>query len=313
MKMISKVTILSVICAALLQLPSCTSSDTNTETPSDHNHLRETPISIATWNVHNLFDTTCDSGACDYTDYEKISTASAYKSKLYTTAAGIRLLDADVVMLQEIEKEDCLKDLLDQHLPQYPYYVFGEQGTTASVDVALISKWPIKDIQLHRNNTSFTTINGDVKKLARELIQATVVLDSGEEVTIFTTHFISKASDDIGVRRNEEGKLVNQIIANYEALHADAKIAFGGDLNDSPDSIPLANLAANNVLINSTAGAPIETIYTWGGIAAFDHIFHSPELAKFHVKTDVFCTANKTYLEGSDHCAVKATYKIISN
>jgi len=304
-------TLLFVVSSTLLQFSGCTSADTNTENAIDVNTPRETPISIVTWNVHNLFDTVCDSGACGNTDYEKVYTANYYKGKLSTTASGLRMLNADIVMLQEIEKESCLTDLLNQYLKQYPYYVFGEHGSTATVDVALISKWPLKNIQFHRNNTSFTTVNGDVKKLARELIQATAVLESGEEITIFTTHFISKASDEEGIRRNEEGKLVNQIISEFEAAHPNAKIAFGGDLNDDPDSVALANLAADGVLINSTAGAPVETIYTWGGTSAFDHIFHNPALAQFHEKTEVFCTNGQTYLEGSDHCAVKANYKII--
>ncbi|MBQ1265638.1 MAG: endonuclease/exonuclease/phosphatase family protein [Proteobacteria bacterium] len=286
-----------------LGMASCseTTSETQPQTPND-----TTQITIATWNVHNLFDTECDSGACETTDYERQYAPDYYKKMIKNIAAGVRIFNSDIVMLQEIEKETSLEDLKAE-LPQYPYSVFGETGRLAGLDVGLLSKWPIVATKTHREEHPFE-LDDEMKLIARELIEATIALPTGENIVVFTTHFVSKVTDEEGNRRKNEARIVNEIIAAHEKEAPNAHIAFGGDLNDEPDSEPLTLLKQNNVLYNSTEGMKHEDIATWNNTAAFDHIFHNAALRAKHAKSYRVCSNNIGKLVPSDHCAMVAEY-----
>ena len=284
-------------------MAACNETNTEPQTQTPDNTI---PITIATWNVHNLFDTECDSGACKATDYERQYAPDYYQKMIKNVAAGVRIFNSDIVMLQEIEKESSLEDLKAE-LPQYPYSVFGETGRLASLDVALLSKWPIIATKTHREEHPFEA-DGATKLIARELIEATVTLPTGENIVVFTTHFVSKVTDEEGIRRENEARIVNEIIASREQDTPDALIAFGGDLNDEPDSVPLSLLKQNDVLYNSTEGMKHEAIATWNNTAALDHVFHNAALRKKHVKSYRVCSNNIGKLVPSDHCAMIAEY-----
>ncbi len=289
-------------------LPACAANDSSApKNGSDLN--RPVELSIATWNVHNFFDTICDSGSCEKGDYEPQLTESEYKNKLNFVAAGVKRLNADIIMLQEIEKESLLQELL-KGLPNYPFYVFGELGTTASVDVSIISRYPIIDIKLHRPETDFILPSTNTnKKLARELIEADIEVEDGLVVKVFTTHFVSKATDPSGERREIEAKITSQIIKAANDAQSDALIAFGGDLNDYPDSVPIATLHDEGNLINASVGTLSENATSWKHTARFDYIFHNENLASYHQDTTVECETTGTGFSDSDHCAVRSTYR----
>lgn len=269
---------------------------------------KDEEISIATWNVHNLFDTECDSGACESTDYERQYDPAKYQNQIYAIASGIRTFNSDIVMLQEIEKEQGLWDIMAE-LPQYPYGVFGETGRVAGLDVGVISKWPITKTAMHRNNHVFTLENGEEKLIARELIEATISLPTGDEITVFVTHFVSKVTDPEGERRENEARIVHDIIAQKESENPNVNIAFGGDLNDEPDSVPLSLLTEGGVLYNSTEGMHHDLITTWNLEAAFDHILHNANLKAHHVASHRECTGAVGHLNPSDHCAMVSVYR----
>lgn len=291
-------------CIALLTA-SC--SETTIENSTRPPQSNEIEVTIATWNVHNLFDTVCDSGACESTDYERQYAPADYKNRVYQIAAGIRQFNSDIVMLQEIEKAESLQDLQAQ-LPQYPYAVFGETGRMAGLDVALLSKWPIDSTAMHRKDHVFE-LNGEPKQIARELIEAAIVMPNGEKITIFTTHLVSKVTDPEGTRRENEAKIIHDIIAKAEKAAPNALIAFGGDLNDEPDSPSLTILMADGVLYNSTQGMEHSDITTWNNTAAFDHVMHNAGLKAHHRHSNTHCTGSLGKLNPSDHCAMISHYR----
>ena len=210
--------------------------------------------------------------------------------------------------VQEIEKEQGLWDIMAE-LPQYPYGVFGETGRVAGLDVGVISKWPITKTAMHRNSHTFTLDNGEEKLIARELIEATIALPTGDEVIVFATHLVSKVTDPEGERRENEARIIHDIIAQKEMEKPDANIAFGGDLNDEPDSQPLAYLTEGGVLYNSTEGMHHDLIATWNLQAAFDHILHNANLKAHHQSSHRVCTGSVGHLNPSDHCAMVSVYQ----
>lgn len=271
----------------------------------------KTRFTVTTWNVHHFFDTVCDSGSCGTSAYETQFTNAQYEAKLGKIASGIMNLDSDIVLLQEIEKEEGLKAIYDRFSPGiYTSYAFGEIGSTATVDVGMIVRGEITSVEKHRDKYWITLPDGTQKRIARELLQAEITLHSGIQVTAFVTHLVSKATDAIGDRRLEEAKLCHQIIADYIAENPNRLVIFGGDLNDYPDTPPLQAIEKDGLLIRSTLGMEPADFYTWRDSSAFDHIYYSAEFQNHMIDSRRVCDLNPyNGYSGSDHCALKATFE----
>ncbi len=281
----------------------------NPEQPKDQ-ELRTKRVRVATWNVHNFFNTTCDSEACGGSNYEPDVTESYYKSKLSDIKTGIWTLDSDVVMLQEIETESCLLDIQDKlSTKYYPSATFGEQDRPASLDVGLLTRGTITNVNKHRANHTLTLPDGTEKLLARELLEVEITLPNGVELTAFTTHFVSKATDSVGDRRLAEAVLTQQILKDYIDAHPGRLVVFGGDLNDTPDSAPIKALEKDNVLVSAYSNMNGQNITTWNDSNTFDHIYINAGEIDHLNKTEIICNdVRATGFMKSDHCAVKTTF-----
>ena len=77
-------------------------------------------LAIATFNVWRFFDTVCDSGECYGGDYEDAPTLSQFEYKADAIAEGIVGMQADVVILQEVETRTCLDALTERLGDTYP-------------------------------------------------------------------------------------------------------------------------------------------------------------------------------------------------
>ena len=266
---------------------------------------------VATFNTHNFFNMTCDSGACNPGDYEKVYNQQYYGNKLSDTIQSLKQINADVVMLQEIETESCLQDIL-VNMPEYTASVFGEIGSNASVDVALIAKGTFNFIKKHRADHSFTLPDGSQKKLARELIEAHLTLkDSQDEMILFTTHFVSKATDPDGIRRIEEARTVRSILDNAASENPNAIIIFGGDLNDFPESDPIQAIISDGKWQLASQDVPAEKVQTWK-TTSLDHLIHNAAIASHYYvagSTESVCRFPGGGLGSSDHCALRAQYQ----
>lgn len=275
--------------------------------PVDTNHR----VTVATWNVHHFFDTVCDSGSCARGDFETQFSAAEYEGKRSLVADGILKLDADVILLQEIEKESCLEDVYHQFKPGiYGGYAFGEIGMTATVDVGILTRGEITAVKYHRAQHWLTLPDGSQKRLARELLEAEITLQNGVELTVFVTHLVSKATDSVGHRRLEEAKLCQQIVSEYIAAHPGRLVIFGGDLNDDPDSAPMQAIEKDGVLVRSTAGMNPSEYYTWRNASALDHLYYASEFRQNLEKSERVCDSDPyNGYSDSDHCALKAVFQ----
>ena len=267
-------------------------------------------VRVATYNVHNLFDTECDSGACGSGNYEPLVTPGSYTSKVARVVDGIWNLNADVILLQEIEKESCLKDVQTSlSASVYPGAIFGDIGRSAAVNVAILTRGTVTNVRKHREGHQLPQGDGTTKLLARELLEVEITLNNGIELTAFTTHFVSKATDDVGNRRLAEARYTHDVLVDYIAAHPDRLVVFGGDLNDTPDSEPIQALEADGALVRSTRDMPAHEILTWGNQAAFDHLYYPAAFTDHYSTTTIYCdTSNHNGYSSSDHCAVRADF-----
>ncbi|MEZ4385618.1 MAG: endonuclease/exonuclease/phosphatase family protein [Nannocystaceae bacterium] len=267
-------------------------------------------VTVATFNVHLFFDTVCDSGQCSADDFEEVATPAAFEARADELAAAISALEADVVLLQEIENQSCV-DALAARLPEFTAVHLGEQGYAGSIDTAVLSTLPTLAVFTHLDE-EFPHPEGGMTSFTRALLEIHHDVDGARLIT-FAAHFRSKVFDDPG-RRLAEGQRAGEWIALRGVDYPDAMIVLGGDLNDTPGSPPLAALEDAAKVSRVAAELDDDTTYIYGNKAsAIDHLYVSTAAAGAHVagSTEIFRADTAmawTGWGGSDHAAVRATF-----
>lgn len=261
-------------------------------------------------NVHRLFDSTCDTGACASGDYEEVSSPSQIALRTERLAATFERLRADVVLVEEIETAPLLEAIADRMSGPRWSRVLGETGASASVDVGVMARFPITSVVRHRDRV-LTRPDGTTTTFARELLEVHLEV-RGKETVVFCAHFRSKANDDPG-RRFAEAVGAREIVAEVTKAHPDALVLLGGDLNDVPGSPPLVALEEGGALTRVSRSLPESTIatFTFAGVPqAIDH-FYAPTAdmpryvpGSFHAVFDPGARG----LAGSDHAGIVADF-----
>jgi endonuclease/exonuclease/phosphatase family metal-dependent hydrolase len=273
-----------------------------------------TPVTVATWNVERFFDLRCDSGRCGWGDYEELPTPEQFQAQAQRIADAIDALDADVVLLQEIESQECL-DELQRLLPEpYPVAVLGETGGDASVDVAILARGELVRTRGHRDQP-IPLDGGGTTRFARELLEVHLRLQ-GRDLIAFSAHFKSKSGDD-PARRLAEARAARQIALDTSLEHPDALVILGGDLNDTPDSEPLGALTEDQRLLRVAEDiAPEDWTYLWQNrTQAIDHLLLATDARGQYLPASamVLRGGRGDSYGGSDHCALTALFTWTEN
>lgn len=268
-------------------------------------------VRVATFNVHRFFDTTCDSGRCGGDQYEELPSPENFARRADQIAHAVARLDADVVLLQEVETAASLRALSERLGPSWPTAVLGEIGTPASVDVAVLARDPLRAVRTHRDRV-LRRPDGSETSFSRELLE--VELDRGGRTIIaFAAHLRSMVGDDPG-RRLAEARTSREIVGARAAERPDALVVFGGDCNDTPGSPTLDALVEGGVLERAAGGRPEAELatYVFGGQAiALDYLFRARDAAGALVPGGVSALWDSLPARGyggSDHAALRAVY-----
>ncbi|RKG92638.1 endonuclease/exonuclease/phosphatase family protein [Corallococcus sp. CA053C] len=283
---------------------ACTTPDSGTPIGSGNG------VRIAAFNVHRLFDTVCDSGSCGGTNYEELPTATEFAQQAERLARAITALNADIVLLEEVETQTSLDELL-RRMPAFGFSQLGEIGTAASVDVAVLSRHPITDVRRHRDQVIYRP-DGSATRFSRELLE--VHLDvGGADTIVFAAHFRSKVDDDPG-RRIAEATATRNIVADVAKTSPGALVVFGGDLNDVPGSEALTALERDGAMVRVASDRPASETWTYvysGQRQAIDHLYHAPAPEGGTYLPGSFRVAREgNGYGGSDHCAVYADFVV---
>lgn len=269
-------------------------------------------LAIATFNVRRFFDTVCDSGQCSAGDYEEVPTANQFTYKADTIAEAIAGLQSDVVILEEIENQSCL-DALTERLGSdaYPTAVLGESGFAASVDVAVLSRFPTVEVRRHAD-VPLMRPSGGQTWFSREFLEVRLDAD-GHQLIVFAAHFKAKVDDD-PERRLAEATRAREIIDAVAEANPDALIVMGGDLNDTPDSPPLMALLADGGMKRVAEElAPDDWTYSYQGVRqAIDHILMSTAATggqHLPNTSHVFRGEGNDGYGGSDHDALRSSFR----
>lgn len=269
-------------------------------------------VVIGTYNTHLFFDKICDSGNCSNSDFEDVPSNSEYRNKVSDLAESVQEIDADIILLQEIEKESCLKDLFEAS-GNYDEFFLAEKGSYASVDTGIMTKGKIIYKSKHPEQIECSDCEDGKTTFSHALLETRIEL-GGRTIIVFSVHFKSKNDDD-APRRLAEASAAAKILKRTAEKYPDALIVIGGDFNDEPGSDTLEYFE-NDPMFSRVAdelSSKDQATYSYRGDAiALDHIFlvktNSGTYKKGSVK--VVKDAPSTYsLGSSDHAALKATFE----
>ncbi len=266
-------------------------------------------IVIATWNVARFFDTQCASGRCGEDDFERALSPAQFTVRINEIAGGIEQIDADVLLLQEIENETCLDALVDALGPAWTVAVFGETGVSGSLDVATLARGELVDVVRH-GSTPLMRPGGSATSFTREFLETRIRID-GIDVTVFNAHFKSQNGDDPG-RRLAEAQGAAAIVSAAALAQPNAIVVLGGDLNDTPGSDAIGALDASGRLLRVAGelGDDAATIEFFGEGQAIDHLYLALDASGAYVRGSAAVVRRPAgiRLADSDHAALRATF-----
>lgn len=264
-------------------------------------------VRVATWNVRLFFDTQCDLGNCSEGGREEQPSEEEFSARADEIVEGIRAIDADVLILQEVETQKCIDALKERLGDEYTDYHIGEVREAASMDVAVLARADREiEVVTHRQDP-FVREDGETRRFLREFLEIHL-RSQGQEVIVFGGHFRSKVNDD-PVQRRAEATRARQIVEEVVQEHPEALIVLGGDLNDTPGSDTLEILMDGDFMHRVAEDLYPDdwTINSNGRLNAIDHLL----LVNGHgevLPDSVKIVREGNALGGSDHAALVADF-----
>lgn len=253
-------------------------------------------LRIGTLNVENLFARYNFRKALKPTDKDGFSVNEIafdlYKEESRKiTAALIKLMDADILALQEVENLHVLDRFNSKYLSRqgYKYRVLIDAFDRRKIDVALMSRYPIVHVRSYRHDR---TENKRAWIFSRDCLEVDIDVD-GVILRLYVNHFKSM----IGGRRRTKAKRVRQV--NRVAQIIDEAWADNdytgnfivlGDFNDYPgEGSALTALLEHSSLENIVNRLPEDERWThyWAGgdeYSQLDYILVSKFLASKNTK-----------------------------
>lgn len=271
-------------------------------------------LTLATYNVRNLFDGYDN----PYTADEKAQPKSP--AEMAELARAIRALDADVLILQEVEAGGVLKSFVDNHLAdmRYAYVVDAVTEDPRGITVAALSRLPVIRIVSHR----LAPLEGG-RRFARDLLRLDIEAGPGHLLSVYGMHLKSKRTSEDSEDKNaarwrlaeatRARELIREEMAAGQALGG-ARFVVMGDANDSVDSAAVQMLMATTEppLIDALAGIPAGERVTYKGVGyreAIDQVLVSPGLREAVLPGSAVILEGVGFAKASDHRPVRITVR----
>ena len=176
-------------------------------------------LTIASYNVENLFDLKYDGTEYDIYSEKGGWNLSAYRAKLKNISFVISKINADIISLQEIGRESALLDLkrqLRRDGVRYNYSAFRKTGRQA-VGLGVLSKYPIVNVQ-HYNVAN-----------SRPIMRTDIAVD-GDTISFFSVHFPSKNHPE-----SRRIRAANTVVRAIDSLAGRFQYVIMGDFNSDYD------------------------------------------------------------------------------
>jgi endonuclease/exonuclease/phosphatase family metal-dependent hydrolase len=247
-------------------------------------------FTLATWNIQRFV-------------------ISQNQKAIHEKAKMITRINADILALQEVGDLEQLQ-MLNALLPKeniYPYQILVKGND--SINVALLSKFPIQKIYTYRHHP-ITTTRGIRTYFQRDLLEAIVSIPPSFSMKIFITHLKSKQGGVPAICRNKKNYITEHLKENPNDC-----IAVVRDFNDTPQSKTIQIIEQNPyplfdpLKIEGKENVPTEHSKRFGG-QRLDYIFVSPPLMKHYIIQSARVISSQNNECPSDHNPIVVKFKV---
>lgn len=235
---------------------------------------RSAGLRIVSWNIENFFDRFDD----PYTRDEVTDPATVSKRRKRRVAAGLLLLNADVVCVQEVENRAILSNLNEAYLKELGYEVVLFEGNDGrGIDVAVLTRVPVVSVTSYRH-LDFTDAEGQPQRFRRDLLR--VRLGGAFDGDVYVVHLKSQGGgDEADVIREAEAAAASAILAAEMKADPNYRAMIAGDFNEVADQPTVqAFLAAG--MVDPHAGSKQYSYNQKPYLTRIDFTLCTPALAK---------------------------------
>jgi endonuclease/exonuclease/phosphatase family metal-dependent hydrolase len=260
-----------------------------------------TPVRIATFNAHDLFDDRPDGE-------EAVVDTASYASHLQAVGLVLQAVDADIVVLQEVENLRVLQALAAS--AGYPETVLVPGNDPRGINLGVLSRLTFDAVISHKNDL-FPGADG-MHRYARDCLELHRAI-GGRDLVLLAVHLKSKAVPDDPDKRLAEARHTRAIADAVTAVDPAAAVLVLGDMNDVPGSPPLIALEGRppDAYVDvASATADAWTYDFRGAPQLLDHQMVSPVLRPMLDFRSVTILHGPTVEHASDHAPLAATYRI---
>lgn len=234
--------------------------------------VTEDSLTIATWNVQNLFNAVDD--GTEYEEYLGSSgwTQTYYKARLSAVSEVFtygQLSKAGVIVLNEVENRDVVVDILGlSPLKNRGFKYYAVSGAKdGAINTAVISKTPIYSVRVH----DFV--------VGRPILQVEIHLME-KQIFLLAIHGKSKLGDAENAKmlRYELALALNEIAEGLFVENPGCAVVIAGDFNEGSEDLNM--MADVRLSSNTFSDCPLkvsgtEDSYTWYSVwldynSAFD-------------------------------------------
>lgn len=190
-------------------------------------------IRFATFNVEFLFDGLPPEGEANFPWKNDPVAARAHRDRI---AAVIRSLDADFVMLQEVEHIGVLESMINESLPDMGYTPVWVEGadTFTRQDVALLSRFPIEAFGRTEERVPVGGTS-DTYGVSKNLWVRISIED--RPLTLIGVHFLAQPDNlERASRREAQAEVIRNLVDTEQA--EGRLVVVLGDFNDFDPHIP---------------------------------------------------------------------------
>lgn len=269
------------------------------------------PLKVLNWNVHNLINEKNDSAA----PFEDFVTAAEYTAHRKAVAAVLTAMDADVVVLQEVENKAVLDDLNNNELGgKYTATGLVDGNDPRGIDIAVLSKFPIDSLVTHKDDSfPLNGTQGPNYTFSRDCPEIHINFN-GRKMVFLGTHLKAKSMDD-PVKRLAEAQRTRAIANSLEKSDPTRAIVILGDFNDNPDSAPYLAVVGSdpNKYMDATTLVPSANRWSYnyqGKLELIDYQMSNLILAPMLDTSSVVIRHGTDVDDASDHAPVMATYSV---
>lgn len=269
------------------------------------------PLSVLNWNVHNLENDKDDSGAPG----ETIVSTTEYNTHRKAVGAVLNELDADIVLLTEVENKAVLDELNALELGgKYVASSLIEGNDYRGVDIGLLSKYPIDSVVSHKDEPfTLSGTAGPDYYFSRDCPEVHIQFN-GRKMVFLGAHFKAKSNDD-PVKRLAEAQRTRAIADGLAKQDPSRAIIILGDFNDTPDSDPYLAVVGDGTTkyTDVTLSIPMGDRWTYeyqGKPELIDYQMVNPTLAPMLEMQSATIRHSTNVDAASDHSPVFASYMV---